>query len=279
MDATGGSQPEASAFEGGAKLDSSVSQDSTSPIDSTAPVDSTTEASEGSSGDAAADVAAEASGDSGVDAAPDSAGEAGGDGAACDAGSIDLEAAAALPGCPIPECEVATMRAAIAGELTEAQVAQSRATSPAVIAFANQMAANYAQYNQNLSAYETSAAVSEQTCAQSTQLNGVAGQALSAMQAAGANAFDSVYLQSQIVSLQSILDVINGEIFGCVNDSALKALIRAQRKTVPDGGQPAGIAIDLHTAQALFDALNDAGASDAGHAGDASSPSDAADGG
>jgi predicted outer membrane protein len=179
------------------------------------------------------------------------------------------------------------MRAAIAGELTEAQIAQSSATNAAVVAFAKQMVAEYSQYNLDLTTYETSAVVMEQSCAQSVQIDGVAGQALASIQAASPSAFDATYIGAEVVSLQNILDMINGQIFGCVNDATLKALIRGERKTVLDGGQTAGIANDLHTAQALQSALGDAGTTDGGtndattnDAGDAGNPSDAAaDGG
>ncbi len=168
--------------------------------------------------------------------------------------------------CPLNECIAAAARAAIAGEAKIAELAQSRATAPAVKAIADQMVSELSADDApdpsgpGLAAAEGRQGIKEIACDTSNAIAAQLDASYAALASLSGAAFDKQFVCSQRADLSSVKHLYNYTLNPCASISDFKVSIRYERGRSLDGGG-AGFVPDL---KSLLAVPMDCGTTDAG---------------
>lgn len=162
---------------------------------------------------------------------------------------------------------VGLVEAVNAGEVSEAQLAQTKAVNADVIAFAGRMVTEHTQSNSDLATLRQQQSLTSDTSPLQQQVQAAVQQTLTKLQGLQGAAFDSAYMQAQVEAHGQVLTLLDQLLIPAAQNAALKTFLQTTRATV---------AAHLQAAQALNATLSDGGAGDGGSDADAS---DGAEGG
>jgi putative membrane protein len=118
------------------------------------------------------------------------------------------------------------------GEVSEAQLALTRATAPAVTSFADEMATEHGAAITEANALATAEAITPEDNPRSAALAQHSAETVTELTAVDAAAFDMAYMQAQVTAHEEVLTLIDEELIPQADNAALLTFLSSLRAEV-----------------------------------------------
>jgi putative membrane protein len=160
-------------------------------------------------------------------------GSTGTDGGAVGTGGSTGDAAAPDGGAPLSDAQIAAIMIEVNGaEVRAGQVANSRASNTATLAFATMMVTDHLAATGRLQIVLQSANINAADSPDRRALAAEGMQTLDTLWATPASTFDRVYLQSQVTMHTQVLQMLDAKLIPAAQNAALKSELQTERTAV-----------------------------------------------
>jgi len=118
------------------------------------------------------------------------------------------------------------------GEVEQAQLAKSKATSPQVKQFAAMMVKDHSQANQKAMKLGKAAGVTPEESPAAAKLEMKSSQTMDTLKAVGPSGFDAAYMNAQVEQHQAVLDMLSNTLIPSAMNPQVKVELEATRTVV-----------------------------------------------
>jgi putative membrane protein len=118
------------------------------------------------------------------------------------------------------------------GEIEQAQIALSNATSPAVREFAQHMVDQHTQSTQEAQQLSTQTKIIPSPSEPADEVHAKGSKVLDKLKSADAGSFDSVYIQAQLQQHQDVLKMLNEKLIPSASSTEVRAALQKTKSMV-----------------------------------------------